>query len=103
MNHQLNQNQTLCLENPSKGAVNYLAEFGSSTQVSTLRITIASTIKSARKTKGYKQSVLSKKVGCNQATISRIEAAATGVDLELLLKICNELNIPVSTLLESLQ
>jgi len=103
MNHQFNQNLAICLENPSKDAINHLADFGSPSQVSTLRITIASTLTSARKTKGYKQSVLSKKVGCNQATISRIEAAATGVNLELLLKICAELNIPVSALLESLQ
>ena len=67
------------------------------------RMVLANSIKSARKAKGLKQAVLARKIGCNQATLSRIESGATSVDVDLLIEICLQLEISAPSLLGALQ
>lgn len=74
-----------------------------SSHISPLRMTIANTIKNARKAKGCKQAALAKKIGCTQATLSRIESGVTGVELDLLFKLCTQLDISIEKLLEALR
>lgn len=64
---------------------------------------LANSIKSARKAKGLKQAVLARKIGCNQATLSRIESGTTSVDVDLLIEICLQLEISAPSLLGALQ
>ena len=67
------------------------------------RMVLANSIKSARQAKGFKQAVLARKIGCNQATLSRIESGATSVDVDLLIEICLQLEISVPSLLGAMQ
>ena len=74
-----------------------------SSHISPIRMTIANTIKDSRKEKGYKQAALAKKIGCTQATLSRIESGITGIEIDLLFKLCTQLDISIEKLLENLR
>ena len=74
-----------------------------SSHISPLRMTIASAIKDARNAAGYKQAALAKKIGCTQATLSRIETGKAGVELDLFFNLCTQLDISIEKLLEALR
>ena len=53
-------------------------------------------LRAARKTKGLSQAELAKRVGTDQAHISRMESGETGVSLDIITRIAKELGITVS-------
>lgn len=55
-------------------------------------------LRTARKSKGLSQAELAKRVGTDQAHISRMESGETGVSLDIITRIARELGITVSHL-----
>lgn len=56
-------------------------------------------IRSARKAKGWSQAELAKRVGTDQAHISRIENSEAGASVDILTRIARELDVTISQLI----
>jgi ribosome-binding protein aMBF1 (putative translation factor) len=103
MKQQFNQNSHFSCENSTSVFCCSYPKPKNGNITKARRMVLANSIKSARQAKGLKQAVLARKIGCNQATLSRIESGATSVDVDLLIEICLQLEISAPSLLGAMQ
>jgi transcriptional regulator with XRE-family HTH domain len=64
-----------------------------------LRYDLAANLKSLRKSAGIAQERLALDAGVDRTVVSKIERGVTNPSLEILLRLANQLNVPVGQLL----